>query len=143
MNGTAVSQRTASAGMRSAVWAVGAAMCATLLAQGAFIVGIGIAEVSAVVFDLTERAGVPLFAGIIAVTGIVCGALIHVIVRALGRSTELPWVIWPAMAALPTLWVFIALADGSGTFEPTLAVIQLVGIGIAFATLGERRWTKG
>ena len=46
------------------------------------------------------------------------------------------------MAALPTAWVFIALASGSDVLEPTLSLLQLVGIAIAFVTLGEHRWAE-
>lgn len=143
MNDTAIVVRSGPAGWRTAAWVVGSAAGAAALADAVFLAAIVVAEASALVFGLTEQAGVPVFTAIIAVAVIVYGVLLHVIVRMMGRSAEVPWVIWPAMAFLPTVWVFIVLASGSGVFEPLLAVMQLVGIGIAFATLGERRWTKG
>jgi hypothetical protein len=67
--------------------------------------------------------------------GAVCAAALAQVVFMLGigRSAEVPWVIWPAMTALPTAWVFIALASGLDALEPIIAVMQLVGIAIAFA----------
>lgn len=143
MNETAVVGRRGSEGWRTAVWVVGAAVGAAALAQTMFMVGIGIAEASAIVFRFTEQVGVPVFTVIIALAVIAYGALLHLIVRSIGRSAEVPWVIWPAMAALPTVWVFVALADATGALQPILAVMQLVGLAIAFVTLGERRWAQG
>lgn len=128
---------------RGAMWGVGAAVSASALASAVFVIGIVIAEASASAFGFTEKVGVPVFAGIVGLSVGAYAAFIHLIVRTIGRSAEVPWTIWPAMAALPTAWVFIALAGGSDGLESMMAVMQLVGIAIAFVTLGERRWTKG
>ncbi|MBN1193346.1 MAG: hypothetical protein JXA36_06625 [Coriobacteriia bacterium] len=123
-------------------WVIGAAVSAALLAQVVLMIGIGIAEASAIAFRFTEQVGVPVFAGILSLAVLAYAVFIHLIVRAIGRSVEVPWVIWPAMAALPTVWVFIVLADATGALQAILAIMQLVGIAIAFVTLGDRRWTK-
>lgn len=143
MSETAAVRRGGSDGWRTAVWVAGSAVCATALAQLSFMAAIIFAELLGAALGLTERVGVPVFTAIIALALVAYGAVIHLIVRAVGRSTGVPWVIWPAMAALPTAWVFVILANGSGALEPILAVLQLVGLAIAFVTLGERRWTKG
>ncbi len=143
MSEMATVRRSVSEGWRTAVWAVGAATCASVLAMVVFVIGIGIAEVSASAFGFTERAGVPIFTALIAVAVVAYGTLLHLIVRSIGRSAEVPWAIWPAMAAVPTAWVFIVLASGSDALQSILAVMQLLGIAIAFVTLGDRRWTKG
>ncbi len=123
-------------------WVIGAAVCAAVLATAVFMVGIGIAEASAIAFGFTEQIGVPVFAVMLALAVVTYGALIHLIVRAIGRSAEVPWVIWPAMAVLPALWSVIAIVEPAGVLEPTLAVLNLVGIALGFVTLGECRWTK-
>ncbi|MDO8847656.1 MAG: hypothetical protein Q7W51_04635 [Coriobacteriia bacterium] len=142
MNEQAVVRHDHTAYWRGALWGVGVAVCASVLASAVFVVGVGIAEFSAIMFGFTEEVGVPVFGVIIALTAIAYAVFIHMIVRGIGRSAEVPWTIWPAMAALPTAWVFIVLASGSDVLEPILAIMQLVGIAIAFVTLGQHRWAQ-
>lgn len=142
MNETVAVRRTGSGRWRTAIWVAGAALGSQVLAQAVFMVGIGIAEASALVFGFTEQVGVPVFAVVFSLTVAAYAVVIHVIVRVVGRSARVPWAIWPAMAALPTAWIFAVLADGSGALQPILAVMQIAGVVVAFVTLGNRRWTS-
>lgn len=142
MNETIAVRRTGSQGWRTAMWVAGTAVGSQMLAGLVFGIFIGVAEVAAVVFSFTEEVGVPVFRVLLAGGSVAYAAAVHLAVRVTGRSAEVPWVIWPAMAALPTTWIFIALAEPSDALQPWLAVLTMAGITLAFVTLGNRRWAS-
>ena len=143
MDESAAVRRGGSDGWRLAMWVAGTALGGQLLTGLVFVLFIGIGEAAAVAFGLTEEVGVPVFWALLACAVVAHAAIVHLVVRTAGKSVAVPWAIWPAMAVLPTAWIFIALAAPVGALEPTLAVLNLIGIALAFVTLGERRWTGG
>jgi hypothetical protein len=124
-----------------AVWAVASMAATQVLAGVVFAIFIGVAEFAAIAFTFTERIGVPVFVALLALAVIAYAAAIHVLVRVLQRSAAVPWVVWPAAAALPVSWIVVTLLDRSDALEPMLAALTLAGLALAFVSLGKRRWS--
>lgn len=125
---------------RKFLWGLGAtvagAVVPTLLLSALLSVAMGIV----VGLRLDARAGVPTY--LVAIVGGLClyAGVIRLALKTIDRHTVVPWTVWPGLAAFPIGWLMLAtLGDPAGVYEPGIAIPALVGLALAFVTLGTHR----
>lgn len=123
-------------------WGLGAVIAGGIVPYVLFVTALGMAMAVIVVPRLGQSAGVAAY--LLALAGGLgaYAAVIHVTIRTVGCRRPVPWCVWPGLAVSPVVWLgFATLGDPAGVYEPGIALPALIGIAIAFVTLGEHRWT--
>jgi len=124
------------------LWGLGAVIAGGVVPYVLLVTALGMAMAVIVVLRLGQFAGVAAYLLALAAGLGVYAAVIHVTIRTVGRRSPVPWCVWPGLAVSPVLWLgFATVGDPAGVYEPGIAVPALIGLTIAFVTLGEHRWT--
>ena len=127
---------------RGLLWGLGAVIAGGVVPYVLLMTSLGMAMAVIVVLRLGEYAGVAAYMlALIGGLGVYAG-VIHATIKMIGRRRPVPWCVWPGLAVSPVVWLgFATVGDPAGVYEPGIALPALIGLTIAFVTLGEHRWT--
>ena len=144
MSEIAVAQTAPASWGRRLAWGLGSVVIGGFVPWMFALLAIGAGMLVVVTLGLDETYGAPTYLAFLVAAGLAYAGFIYGVIRLIGTRAEIPWLVWPALLVAPVLGLLLTgtLADPAGVLESPATIPSLLGIAVAFITLGKRRWDR-
>ncbi|MBN2247377.1 MAG: hypothetical protein JW733_01615 [Coriobacteriia bacterium] len=129
---------------RKLAWCLGAVVAGGFVPWVLVLLAIGAGMFVVATLGFGETWGVPTYLVLMALAALVYAGMIYGVIRVFGFRAKVPWLIWPALMVAPLVGLVLAspITDPRDVLANPTVAPAVIGIAIAFVTLGKHRWGR-
>lgn len=144
MSETVVAHTVPTGWGRKLAWGLGSVVIGGVVPWMLALLAIGAGMLVVALLGLDETYGVPTYLAFLVAAALAYAGFIYGVIRLIGPRTGVPWLVWPALLVAPVLGLLMTgpLFDPAGVLESPATIPSLLGVTVAFVTLGRRRWYR-